>query len=227
MGIATSIARSSNPTRPESGGHKRPSPRRLKMTGADLMRRSSGVLLDPKPDSDPRTMGSPYMTSLERTDYTLSSLIETPPPAFHGSPSTFDPQLDIYIHSGLWRHSLRDHLDSIYSATMSRCRACANTSPSTAGSRSGRTSPKRTAPRSRARRTTTTSTASDISSLQWTSFLMLRWKIGIAPLLIWKPQNLMPTSTESSNLPSSGLLLVATDPVMQAPSDRREYGNIS
>src|SRR5215471_2936201 len=181
------------------------------MTGAALTRRSFGVLLDPKPESGPRMTGSPHMTSSERTASILSSLIETPPLGYPGSPSTFDPRLDTYIHSGLWRMTVRDHLDSISSAMRRQCRSCANISHSTGGSRSGRISRKRTLQRNRARKTTTTSTASGTYSLPWMSFLILRWRIGLAPLLIWRPSTLMSTSTKSWNLPSSGRLLVATD----------------
>src|SRR6516225_46365 len=180
------------------------------MTGEVLTKKSSGGLLGLKRAYDPLTMESPSTTYWENVDFTLSSLIATPPLGFLGSPSTFDPALDTYIHSGLWRTTLQDLLASL-SSNRRRCRSCETTFRSTDGSRSGRTSPKKTQPRSHERKTTTTSTASDISSSQWMSFLILRWSIGLAPLLIWRPENLMPTSMRSSKLPSSGRLLVATD----------------
>src|SRR5215472_10382250 len=181
------------------------------MTGVDLTRRSSGVLLDQRRDSDPRTTGSLSTTSSEKMDSILSSLIETPPPGYPGSPSSYDPALDTYIHSGMWQTpSLRERLDSTSSAMMSQCRRCARTSHSTDGSHSERTSPKRTQPRNHARKTTTTSTASGTSSLPWTTFLMLRWRIGAARILIPRLSGHKNTSTKNLNLPSSGRLLVAT-----------------
>jgi hypothetical protein len=47
--------------------------------------------------------------------------------------------------------------------------------------------------------------------LHWMSFLILRWRIGLALLLTPRYERWTNTSTESSSLPPSGLLLVATD----------------
>src|SRR5215471_16880 len=175
------------------------------MTGVALTRRSFGVSLDPKLDSDPRTTESPSMTSWEKTVSILSSLIEIPPPEYHGSRSSYDPALDTYLHSGMWMGpTLKELRDYTFSATMSRCRSFESIFPSTGGSRSARTSRRKTLQKSRARRTTTTSTAWDTSSSLWMSFLILRWKAGLAPLLIWRPCGYKITSTESLKRQSNG-----------------------
>src|SRR6516165_7374008 len=192
------------------------------MTGADPTKRSSGGLLDLSRASDPLPMVSPSMTSSERMDFIRSSLIEIPPPGYLGSLSTYDPALDTYIHSGLWQTpSIRERLASLSSAQR-RCRACANTFHSTDGSRSGRTSQRRTQPKSRARKTTMTSTASDISSLRWMNYLILRWSIGLAPLLIWRPQNSMLTSMQNLKKLSSDPSPAATDPAGTHPQSGEE-----
>src|SRR6266568_1401191 len=210
MGTAMSTERYWRRIRPLSGGRQRRSKLKRKRTGVGQMKRSTGDSSGRRQESDLRLMGRASTPYWERTGFTLRSLIETPPLGFQGSPSTFDPWLDTYIHSGLT--SLRDHLDYTSFVTLWQCRSCESIFHSIAGSHSGRTLLRRIRPRSRGRRTITTSTASDTSSLHLMTFLILRRRVGLAPLLTPRYARWTNTSTENSNLPQSGLLLVATDP---------------